>query len=176
LIRQYRDVKASSDDSLRCILLIQAIGEFGAAAAEIAPDLVECLDHPLLHVRVHAAIALWRIDGRAKGRASTIAQGLSIPGLWEIIDAAVPALCEMGPEAQEVLPVLVGVLEMSEAQAGSDDYWLGRRGAMVVLEKLGPAAAAAIPALERAQSDPNESTSALATEVLQSIRRRINEP
>jgi hypothetical protein len=174
LIRQFHDVKSNSDDSLRCILLIQAIGEFGAAAAEVAPVLVECLDHPMLHVRVHAAIALWRIDGRAQGRASIIAQGLAIPGLWEILDAAVPALCEMGVEAQEVLPVLIGVLEMSETRAGSDRYWLGRRGAMFVLEKLGPAAAAAIPVLEMAQHDPNESISTLATEVLNSIKRQIH--
>jgi hypothetical protein len=174
LIRQFHDVRSNSDDSLRCILLIQAIGEFGAAAAEVAPKLVECLDHPMLHVRVYAAIALWRIDGRAKGRASTIAQGLTIPGLWEIVDAVVPALCEMGAEAQEVLPVLIGVLEMSETRAGSDRYWLGRRGAMFVLEKLGPAAAASLPVLETAQRDPNESISALATEVLNSIKRQIH--
>jgi hypothetical protein len=161
------------DDSLRCTLLIQAIGEFSAAAAEATSDLTECLDHPLLHVRVHAAIALWRIDGRAQGRASVVAQGLSIPGLWEIVDPSVAALCEMGAEAQEVLPVLLGVLEMDDARTGSDRFYLGRRGAMFVLEKMGPAAAAATAVLKATQSDPDESIRVIATEVLESIQRQI---
>lgn len=171
LVREFRDTK-NLDENLRSALLIQAIGEFGAAAATVVPDLIECLDHPMLHVRVHAAIALWRIDGRAQGRASTVVQGIAIPGLWEIIDPVIETLCEMGTEAREVLPVLVGMLVMNDPQ-NRDSYWLGRRGAIVVLEHMGSAAAAASPALKAAQSDPDESIRKLAIKAVESISRQI---
>ena len=175
LVHEFRGKKANVEESLRCALLIQAIGEFGAAAAETVPDLVECLDDSMLHVRVHAAIALWRIDGRAKGRAGVVVQGIWLPGLWEIVDPACLALCEMGTEAQEVLPVLIGVLAMTD-ERHLERYRLGISGAISVLESMGSAAAAAIPALEAAQSVPDKWISGSAAKALESIRRQVELP
>jgi HEAT repeat protein len=95
---------------------------------------------------------------------------------WAVRQAAVYALCLIGPNARDAIPVIIEALKDEDIRVGAaagdalgligleansavaaleGGEWLDRRMAARVLGQIGPAAKAAIPALIEAVTDPN---------------------
>jgi HEAT repeat protein len=123
---------------------VESLGNFGAAAKSVVPELVKLLADDDATTRVNTAVALWKIDRHPK----------AVPALVDMLESgtspepylAAQALGRMQPEAATVAPALIAALHSSDGDV--------RRAAARSLGKLGKAA---FPALGqgKALQDPN---------------------
>jgi HEAT repeat protein len=127
-----------------------AIGRFGAEGKAALPPLKELLQDPDRHVRVHAAIAVWEIDGKTREIARIVMEGFR--SYHELAWKAARYLREMGPEASEVVPELIQILQSHE-----DGWW--KWHAAVALGGMGLAAVPAIPSLIEATQSSDDDVS-----------------
>ena len=114
---------------------MESLGNFGAAAKPVVPELVKLLTDDDATTRVNTAVALWKIDRHPK----------AVPALLEMLQRgtspepylAAMALGQMQPEAAAVAPGLIAALHSSDGDV--------RRAAARSLGKLGKAAFPAWP-------------------------------
>ena len=134
---------------------VESLGNFGAAAKPVVPELVKLLTDDDATTRVNTAVALWKIDRHPK----------AVPALLEMLQSgtspepylAAMALGQMQPEAAAVAPGLIAALHSSDGDV--------RRAAARSLGKLGKAA---FPALGQAKAleDPDPEARRLVIEAL----------
>ncbi len=144
---------------------LMSLAKIGPAARSAVPTLVETLRQCNERCQYGAAYALGRIGLDAEAAKPALldaAQGdddtLALLSAW--------ALAQIAPEctecAEETVPVLTAGLEHPSAEH--------RREAAAALGLLGPLARAAVPALEKATRDADESVRAAATAALEAVR------
>jgi HEAT repeat protein len=152
---------AGAEPRVRTAALL-ALAYLGVGAGAV-PAVARHLEDPDAAVRRAAADALG---------ACGLSASAAVPALTRLLDdedagarerAAVALARIAGPDASEVVPVLVRLL-------GSDDF-LERRRAARALAAIGPAAAAAEPALLRVAADEYAGVREAAAEALDRIRR-----
>jgi hypothetical protein len=161
--------------------LALTLGGLGAAAADAAPVLRTYLGRKHGRpARENAAWALWQITGEAEEPLRVLESTLR-SGLDE--DAA-ERLFDLGPLAEPALPLIESHLPDDPAAAAViygitgdaeralphlvDAVAATRTGMLAVraLERIGPAAAAAVPALEEIVDSPRNLAEAPSTEVV----------
>lgn len=113
----------------------QALGLLGAEAKEAVPALTTALLRDRdFHVRVEAAVAVWRIDKRAGRVMPVLAEALEVDD--EVLRwTAAECLGEMGADARPAIPALQSALQ-KPYQAR-----LCRMGIQLALERIDSAAA-----------------------------------
>lgn len=94
-----------SGDTLTCREAIYLLGKHGSAAAAAAPALTVMVKDRDHLVRVHAALALWRITGHAEFSVPTLADAVNY-GQPEVRAFSSVALSEIGPAAKGAIPSL----------------------------------------------------------------------
>jgi HEAT repeat protein len=134
---------------------VESLGNFGASAKAVVPDLVKLLDDDDATTRVNTAVALWKIDRHPKA-APALVEMLRHGKPPEPYLAAV-ALGQMQPDAAAVAPALIEALHSSDGDV--------RRAAARSLGQLGKVA---FPALGQAQAlqDPQPEARRLVIEAL----------
>jgi HEAT repeat protein len=101
-----------SGDTQDCREAIYMLGKHGPEAVAAAPALTVMLkDHDHL-VRVHSALALWRITKRAEFSVPLLADSVNF-GSSTVRSLAAVALGEMGPAAQKAIPALTAAVKMN---------------------------------------------------------------
>jgi HEAT repeat protein len=134
---------------------VESLGNFGAAAKPIVPELVKLLADDDPTTRVNTAVALWKIDRHSK----------AVPALIEMLRngtapepyLAATVLGQMQSEAAAVAPALLAALHSTDGDV--------RRAAARSLGQLGKAA---FPALGQAKAlqDPDPEARRLVIEAL----------
>lgn len=134
---------------------VESLGNFGAAAKPVVPELVKLLSDDDPTTRVNTALALWKIDRHAK----------AAPALMEMLRYGVPpepylaavAMAQMGSDAATVAPALIAALHSRDGDV--------RRAASRSLGQLGRTA---LPAIEKAKTldNPDPEARRLAVESL----------
>ena len=137
------------------------MGEFREKASETLPQLETLLRDDSSAVRVHAAVAIWKIDGRTAALAPFVLEGLR--GDAGLAGHAANCLREMGVAVENVVPALVELLTNATAA------WQ-RGAAAAALGGMGIAAIPFIPALLAATNDSDESVACTAFQVLRELR------
>lgn len=170
-IAEFSQALVSPDEPTR-LRAIDAIAEFGPAAAGAVPMLTKFLENPSPATRAHAAYALGRIGEASKVAAPGLAKALTDPDR-SVRRAALAALKTIKPGPQIMLPLMGKLLGDAEpevavraldalAEAGeeaipvliaalSDNktrYW-----ACLALGEMGPKAKDALPSLTNALAD-----------------------
>jgi HEAT repeat protein len=149
-----------SEDSWVQAAMVAALATFGSEAKEALPELEKLL-HGDLHVRIPAAMAIWRIAGRTPEMAKIVVEGLQLG--YTLAEEAGDCLREMGPDAAEVVPVLVELLTSAKIPSS-------RAAAAVAIGGMGLDAVQAIPALIEAAQDSNEEVRGSALRALRELR------
>ena len=116
-----------------------SLGKIGPKAREAVPALVAAPRNPAASVRVSAAWALWRIDGRKQPLLDALGEDLE-----SIRKDAAIYLGRLGPEAKAAVPGLVKALEDEDKQV--------REAAAEALGLIG-VREVAVPALRRTMND-----------------------
>jgi HEAT repeat protein len=129
--------------------------------------LTKRLQDPSGVVRVEAANAINRIEPGNKTGVPTILAALRDPDLGVRCYAVATAREPLQLDPTHSVPVLI------EALTDKDSYV--RRHAAIDLGLIGMSAKGAIPALEKATKDENESVREQATEALKLIRSSMKE-
>jgi HEAT repeat protein len=153
---------------------IVALGRIGPAARAALPALRESLRVPNGRVEwvapqrpIHVAEALWRIDRENKGIGREVVILLQPSLLEEAVvapdRAALDVLAEMGHEAAPAVPALCCKLVSANPEV--------RRRAIEVLGGIGVAARAAVPLLENAAGDRDETIRRVARAAVAKITR-----
>ncbi len=91
-----------------------ALGRFGGAAAKSKPELEAAMKDSSVDVQTGAAIGLWRLDGRLDPTLETLNKALQTKNTlaqWK----AVAGLAEIGAPAKGSLPLLIPLLEDTNA-------------------------------------------------------------
>lgn len=93
---------------------IHKLGQIGPDAAPALPALEQLLKHRDGHIRVHAALAMCRIDAISPIALETLTTALKNPdpGLRSF---AAAVLAELGPQGGDVTPILAAALEDRDA-------------------------------------------------------------
>ncbi len=94
-----------SGNAATCREAIYQLGRRGPAAAAAAPTLTVMLRDRDHMIRVHAALALWRITERPEFSVPTLADAINFSTGGAKSFSAV-ALAEMGPAAKQAIPAL----------------------------------------------------------------------
>ncbi len=92
---------------------VYKLGLMAADASDAVPALTVLLNDSDAKVRMHAALALWRITGKTQFAVPTLASGLD-RGQGSVQSLAAVALGEIGPAAQKAVPTLVSATEDAE--------------------------------------------------------------
>jgi HEAT repeat protein len=92
---------------------VHRLGRLGAEAAAALPALAQLEKHPDGQIRVHAALAICRIDTVTPSALDILMQELksSDPGLRSF---AAAVIAELGPQSGEAMPALVEALNDSD--------------------------------------------------------------
>ena len=142
-----------------------ALGRFGPDAVTAAYALAEALRDGEPCVRLRAARALWRIGGKAREQAP--------PALLSLVAQAAVTNPPVRLDATDVIIKMGGETEaraLSSLLSLTDDEAPAiRREAIECLERFGPRARNAIPALERALGDEDRLVRCLAALALSEI-------
>jgi hypothetical protein len=153
------------DDARARCEAADALGRFGPDAATAADALARALEDGDPGVRLRSARALWRIGGKASELAPPAL--LSMVGTKAVtrppvrLDAT-DVIVKMGGETEaRALVLLISLV--------ADDAPAVRREAIECLERFGPRARAAIPALERALGDEDRVVRCLAALALSEV-------
>ena len=142
--------------------ILQTFGHIGPDAAPAVPDLVETYHSSTEeHVRGSVMIALGGIGPRARDALPTVLQAAKSPEFF-VGANALEALTKITVDPDVVVPPLVAALK--------DEHGWTQKTAATLLGKLGPAAKAAIPALEAATADGSFKAPMEAARALQMIR------
>ena len=145
---------------------VTALGAVGPASAKALPGIMQALDDPEASVRHAAAFAIGRIGGEAKAAIPLLEKKLLEKDLIEQI-ACAWALVKIDPQreglAGECVEPLLRALRLPDPQA--------RAEAAAALGEIGPAAAAAKPALDELAKDPDETVQKAAAAALKKIAR-----
>jgi HEAT repeat protein len=172
------------------------LGEMGPAARAALPALRAALaDRAAAAVRVAAAEAVWRIDRDARAAVPALIAALRNRN-DQFRDRAAAALGQIGPDAREAAPALAEVVEDETVDLGvrltaAEAAWLvssdvrttvpvlidalqsedkeARTHAAGILERMGPAAADAVPALTEALNDPDEDVREASAQALRAV-------
>ncbi len=112
----------------------RALGEMGTAAESALHVLDVALSDPSADVRVNAAIALWRIEGKAAIVVDSLIEALESESA-HVRHTAMHGLEEIGPNARDAVPALIKVLKREDRSS-----W-DRTRAGWALEKIDPEAA-----------------------------------
>lgn len=137
----------------------ETLGKFGARARTTAATaLVEALQDPDPRVRLRVAQALWAVDRRGD-LVVPVLQGLLQTDDEEIRTTVLNHLGSMGAEDRGAVRALGAALA---------DPAVARRAA-TMLEKLGPAATDAVPALTTALKSPDRETRSLVVQTLRKM-------
>ncbi len=142
------------------------LGESGALAEPLLPEVVACLRDEHLLVRIYAALALGKIRQRPE---------LAIPALRKALGdskpsvrcAAATAIGDYGPKAAEAVAELTELLQCPISRVRAD--------AATALGKIGPKAREAVPALTNLASDKYPTVRQAAAEALGKIGRHAKE-
>lgn len=94
------------DDSQRRYEFVYRLGLLREEAVAAVPTLTVLLNDPSGKVRMHAALALWRITKQTEFAVPTLTGGLTEEGA-SVQSLAAMALGEIGPAAKEAVPTLV---------------------------------------------------------------------
>jgi HEAT repeat protein len=142
------------------------VGAIGPAASAAVPAAVTALSDSDAQVQQAAAYALGKIGPSAAQDAGPALKRLTGSNDELIKLAAVWALLQMGPTNEEMvrtaLPLLTAALSSTREFV--------RVEAAMSLGKLGKAATSALPALEKAQQDPQVSVRTAASEAIAKIK------
>jgi HEAT repeat protein len=168
------------DDAQGRAKAAEVLGGMGPAAKSAVPALTDVLNGSDNQARVQAALALWKIDGRAQEAVAVLVAALrspltpspsklappgrfGVPGLppAPICQQAAEALAQMGPAAQAAVPAVREVLSDPRLSAYRPYY------ALALLKMAPQTAKAAVPALiealERKAPAPGLSEQAAST-------------
>jgi HEAT repeat protein len=143
---------------------VESLGDFGAAAKPVLPDLVKLLSDDDPTTRVNTAVALWKIDRHPK----------AVPALVEMLRHGTPpepylaaaAMGQMEADAAAVAPALIEALHHSDGDV--------RRAASRSLGQLAGhprSGSAVLPAIGHAKAleDPDPEARRLVIEALGSM-------
>jgi HEAT repeat protein len=143
-------------------IVAHAIGRIGGPEARAAiPGLERLLRSPDEDVRIRAAEALWRIDGRAGPAPAMLRESLRPGGRCRAIAGEV--IGEMGAVARGEIPALIECLEDR-----SPHGWWTRLEAAIALWRIDPRADRTLPVLMDLLRDPGARAS-LATKAAQGL-------
>jgi HEAT repeat protein len=142
LVPHLRNSLSAKRSGTRAIAVL-GLGHLGEAAADAIPDLQRALHDKNPAVRLYAAQALWRVQGKPDQALPVLAAGLKDEAAP---DLAAMLLGEMGAAASPAVPAL------GELTRHKNEYV--RAQAMYALGRIGPAAAPAVPALCQALEAP----------------------
>lgn len=141
-----------------------ALGRLGSFAADAAPAIEFAIVHRRLQCRPQAAVAIWRITGRAELAIQVIREEIFLP---ENQMQAIWCLKELGPDGAPATPDLLKLLESPDGDL--------REAAAEVIAELGPAGKAAIPALERLLFDRDPEVRKAAARALRALGQPVPE-
>ncbi len=194
-------IDALEHEKLR-VHIAYVLGRLGPAAAPAAPALAQLLADPNERIVREAALALAEIGPAAKDAVPALIQAVeNNPG--ENAPALIYALGKIGPDAASAKPQLLGLLKSPDRklalaaawalvhiQPGSDEVAaqtipvltaglaesapLARRASAEGLATLGPLAAPAAAALEKAANDADEVVRKEAAKALAALRAAPN--
>lgn len=193
-----RLVDALRHEKLR-IYIVPILGRIGPAAAPAAPALAELINDKDDRVSHEAVLALAGIGPGAKSAVPTLVKALRQVDDWDGPTIAY-ALGRIGPNAADAVPELTerlkspkpnlalasawAVVQISPPTAAiaaktlpvltaglTSDLPVARQGAAEGLGRLGPLAKEAVPALQKATSDKEESVRKAATTALEIIQK-----
>jgi len=137
-----------------------ALGECGALAEPLLPEIIASLHDPHLLVRIHAALSLGKIGRHPE---------LALPALRKTLDDAKPsvrcaaatAIGDFGPEAADAVPQLIELLGFPISRV--------RAEAATALGKIGPEAGRAVPGLTKLLEDEYSTVRRAAAEALDKV-------
>ena len=157
-----------SGDLKQMELALEAIADMGSDAAEAVPALQKLLPHENALIQAHAAHALGRIGKPALPAIEALAKMITDED-DEVRIAALDALAAIEPGPETAVPLMISALTSEDtnivlralnslADRGEaivpamilalgderTEYW-----ALLVVQEIGPAAAAAVPAVEK---------------------------
>ena len=130
----------------------------GRAAKVALPELEALLTH---EGSARVAELVWELGGSKEKVLACLHASLASSSGGEQ-EAACDVVCKLGPAAAPLAPLIVHILEVGDY----DEKW----AAVGALEKIGKAAKAAIPALERMLEHPSGLVSNGAASALKAIR------
>ena len=185
---------ANSDDTGERVQAVAALASFGPAASGVVPALINALadtetlvrvaanrtlgeigpdgapalvqalgNDPRSEVRAGAALVLGNLVGTDDRAVSALAAALEGDAALDVRVSAARGLSVGGPESVAALPALVDALEAPEPELAQ---W-----AALALGRMGPAAAAAVGALERASESADRMAANAANQALRQIRQ-----
>jgi HEAT repeat protein len=144
---------------------VEALGLMGPAARSALPVVQEKLKHPHGLVRVHAALALWRIDRKRDGLP------VALPGLrsrgYRVRITAAEALWAMKHDPRAISALLEALDE--SARRHHPNPANARYMAARALGRIGPAARVAAPALRRLLDEEDDYLRRTAADALKAI-------
>ena len=152
---------------------MEAFSALTSGDRESLPVLVELLQHSNMNARNCAVLGLARMQGDIKPALPHLIKAAGDEYLT-VRYSAMGAIGNIGPEAKEAVPVLIGNLKVYESTMpdlkGPKRYYADVRvAAVIALGKIGPAAGQAIPDLEKlGLEDP--SVKSEVDEALKAIR------
>ena len=124
------------------------------------PVLLKCLDEAKAEIRCEAGFVLSFIGPPAKSAVPALCDRLNDPD-FQARASYIHAIGSMGPDAVQAVPSLIRVLTTktgeSTSQMEAAGNWQAEQFRLQVataLEKIGPRAAAAVPALTEALAEP----------------------
>lgn len=181
-------IEALKDDAVAW-LAIDALGEIGPGAQAAVPELVSLLGKR--HITIPAHAALVKI-GPSKTAVELLVKAMT-EGIEQTQCNAASVLGEFGDAAKDAIPTLVHALEASGRVADASMYALGHVGRSAVpalvdiledsekgearwraafaLTIIGPDAADAIPALDSASKEEDDTLQRMAGQALARIRQ-----
>jgi len=101
-----------SGDTKTCREAIYLLGKHGPEAVAASPALTVMLKDQDHIVRVHSALALWRITNRAEFSVPLLADSVNF-GSETVRSLAAVALGEIGPAAEKAIPALTAAVKMN---------------------------------------------------------------
>ena len=130
----------------RTASIIEKIAPFAQSAI---PELIALLDHPEVEIRIVAARALCKMGAPARPAVKRMAELLKENNIRQRVQIT-EALGNLGPDAADAIPVLIEQFKNEQTQV------FGRvspSSSLTVLQKMGDAAAPALPFLTKLIQD-----------------------